>query len=82
MSSFFQLEMVETIKQELKRLELISETEYKAYVSETVSLIKQDLDFIRGQLKNGYSVKSEREQDYFKRLTDNSLSKKMIDDYF
>ena len=74
--------MVETIKQELKRLETISETEYKAYVSETVSLIKQDLDFIRGKLRNGYSVKSEREQDCFKRLTDNLLSKKMIDDYF
>ena len=48
----------------------------------TIKLFKEDLDFIRGQLRNGYSVKSEREQDCFKRLTDNLLSKKMIDDYF
>ena len=74
--------MVENIKRELKRLESISEIEYKDYVNGTIDLIKQDLYFIRGQLKKGYSVKSEKEQEYIKRVTENPLVEKMIDDYF
>jgi hypothetical protein len=82
MGSFFQHKMVDIVEQELKKLESISKTEFKYYVNTTVDLIKQDLDFIKYQFKKGYSIKSKQEQEYFKRITDNPSSEKMIDDYF
>jgi len=55
---------METIEQKIKELEFTSEKDYNKYLTDSIDLLKKDLDYIRSNVKNNYSKQTK--DDYSK----------------
>ena len=61
---------METIEDKIKELEFTSENDYNKYLTDSIELLKKDLDYIRTNVRNDYSKKEEN--NYFKKESTSS----------